>query len=358
VKGAVVALFCNCRRVVSRGEEYRVVKGRRWDCPSCGLDRKRTLAQMCDTAGVQRMVTLTFDQPRVVYVGAPSPGLLPGRMGATISDGKLAPPPEHLEVLDVTAIPARHVRCDAATHIYWNLRHGGFRWRLLPSCVYCCSYVSACLRKWAKRMRRLWPDFQYLHVREVHKSGAMHLHVAVTGVPRVVTRRSAAGGKVRDHWRQAGGGFVDVGRHGEHAGGGAGWYVGKYLAKRQDDGGFARGYRRWSRSGEFAPLVRMVPKRDPDYDGGWADDGSPLRLGGWVHPDGAEHRGRWWHETADLNAAAVGWHDAAQRRLDARTANWPQSLARVLPPAVWKALRDAAGPSPVLPVVVEQLTAF
>jgi hypothetical protein len=304
-----------------------VVKSRRWDCPSCGMDRKRTLAAMCDTAGVVRMLTLTFEQPAVP--GGP------------------------LDDLQVEAYrPARHRFCDWNSHGYWYVPpkgkagREGWRWRIVPDCKHCCRWVSHRLRLLTKRLRRAWPGFEYLHVREVHKSGAMHLHLAVRGVPKSVTRRSASGQLLRRHWREVGGGHLDVGRHGDNAGAGAGWYVGKYLAKQQDDAGFAKGFRRWSRTGGFAPELTMTPRRDPDYDGGWDDPTEALLVGGWVQPDGTESPWRWWPENDDLRADAWAHVTAATRRLDARTAKCPLSLARVLPQGFWEALCGAAVPTP------------
>lgn len=317
-------LICNCRRVVSRGDgeavEYRVVKSRKWDCPSCGLDRKRTMAEMCRVAGAVRIVTLTLEQPRVVWQGSPEAGHLPAAGQAVLRDGLLMPDWSNLE-LDSRFVPARHQDCDPVTHVAWNPRHGGFRWRVIPECARCLAHLSKMLERWVKRMRRAHPGFDYLHAREVHKSGAVHLHVAVVGIRRAVTGRSQAGQHIKRMWREVGGGMVDVGRPGDNTGADAGWYVGKYLAKEHTNT-FARGYRRWSRSRAFAPEVRMTPPpRDPADDGGWYDPAAPLRLGGWVHPDGTEHR---WRYTRHL-AGVLGGVGAEGAGLDTSTANPPQS---------------------------------
>jgi hypothetical protein len=288
--------------------EWRVVKQRAWSCPSCGLDRKRTLADMCDVAGVTRMVTLTFAQP------------IAGAMDWSSLTFTAAP------------IPRRHRFCDSDTHVYVHA-DGRYLWRLLPSCQHCCRWVSHRLRLWSLRMRRQWPGFQYLHAREVHKSGALHLHVAVTGIPAGVTRFSKSGRLLKRHWLEVGGGFADVGRHGDNGGRDAGWYVGKYLAKQHDEA-FAKGFRRWSRTGHFAPQIRMVPPRDPAADGGWHDPAEPIVLGGWVHPDGVERRWRYWPFAPE------------GRRLDPRTAKCTQTWPTMLRAALLER-REAVSSTPV-----------
>jgi hypothetical protein len=348
-----MTLTCNCRRVVGRAmpgdrehAEWRVVKSRRWDCPSCGLDRKRLLASMCAEGGVTRMVTLTFDQPRV-----------PGSLTACAREDHRACPPGH-EVLPVEAHrPARHRHCDWSSHGYWHVpqkagRSAGWRWKVTPSCRHCCRWVSGALERWVKRLRRRWPDVQYLQAREVHKSGALHVHVAVRGLPAGVTRKSKSGLVLKGAWQGVGGGFCDVGRHGENAGSDAGFYVGKYLAKAHTDT-FARGYRRWSRSGDLAPHVRMsAPPGDPEDDGGWSDPAAPIVLGGWLHPDGTERPWRYWaHEdhprSVDLGGLVLATARVEVRAprsggLDPSTANPPQGLALVLR----EACRKAASPTP------------
>lgn len=311
--GMPSALRCNCSRVVFRGwsagdpgGEYRVVRGRRWDCPSCGLDRKRTLERMAAEAGADRIITLTFEQPKVRYVGAP-PGQLPPNL-----------------VLDLAERPERHASCNPDTHLAWNERNGGLRWRLLPSCSHCLRYVSSRIALLRKRIRRLHPDFQYLRVLEVHKSGSLHVHLAVTGLLPGVTRNSLSGRRIRGAWADVGGGFVDLGKPSGMPGGAAGRYVGKYLAKRQDDGGVARGYRRWSRSALFAPEVRMVPTFEGG--GGWCDPDAPLSLRGWVWSDGSERPAREWPEVTEAAVRLA----LAENGLDPRTAKWPHPLAQVL----------------------------
>jgi hypothetical protein len=371
-------LICNCRRVIGRAlpgmaehGEYRVVKSRRWDCPSCGHDRKRTLAEMCAVAGVTRMVTLTFDQPAV-------PGdFLSGGM-VEYRDGEFTR-------LRCALTPKRHRFCDWSTHAYWYIPRDrksgemGWRWRILSSCKHCCRWVSGRLKLWKQRIRRgpaiavrchgvrcghrrrkvgdrrecyerrPWPAFEYLHAREVHKNGAMHLHVAVVGVPAAVTRFSGAGRFLKEQWREVGGGFVDVGRHGDTAGSDAGWYVGKYLAKAHDEP-FAKGFRRWSRTREFARGMRMRPAPDPDYDGGWSDPGAPIVLRGWLTPDGAETPSRWWPSPLISGRAAA--------RLDTSTANGTRSWSTVLKDALLAAREPVSEHSPTLGAECRQLVAF
>lgn len=361
-----MALVCNCKRVVSRGDgtgaEFRVVKSRKWDCPSCGLDRKRTLAKMCSVAAVGRMLTLTIEQPRAHFVGA-DPGELPPGARLTVVDGHLVP--MGWGVAGLASVPDRHRRCtgrkgdagclarkragkpgtctgcDPATHLAWNVRNGGVRWRVLPDCPHCARWVSKAVRRFVRKVRVEFPEFDYLQVREVHKSGGVHVHMAAVGLSRVVTRRSQAGKDLKRMWSEVGGGFLDVGKHGEHPAEAAGWYIGKYLAKVQDDV-FARGFRRWSRAARFASSVRMSWQRqDPvgplcdercehpscesvRNPGGWADPYAPLRLGGWVHPDGTEAGRRWWHysEPADYQGQAPA--------LPGRGQTWRCPTARAL----------------------------
>lgn len=300
-----MSLVCNCTRVISRKspgfaphpKDVKRVKSRKWDCPSCGQDRKRKLASMCDTAIVTRMLTLTFDQPMCAMMPAHQS---PGERSTFFPDMTVAG-------------PGRHRRCDPITHVYFHASSSSWRWRILPSCDHCCRYVSRLFRLFILKLRYTWPELEYLHVRETHKSGAMHLHVAVVGIPAVITRTSKGGRRVKAAWQALGGGFVDVGRHGEKAGASAGWYVGKYLAKVQDEP-CARGFRRWSRSASFAPGIRMV---DDHVPGSWVDEGAPISVGGWVHPDGSEWRARWFPEWEQV---------VTEARLDDRTAK-----CRILP---------------------------
>jgi hypothetical protein len=318
-----MAIICNCRRVIGRvspgGDpyaEYRVVKARKWDCPSCGLDRKRKLVEMCGAARVTRIVTLTFPQPQLV--------ILPS-----------------LDWL----VPAGFERCNPADHWSPHATDGTIRWLTVGSCEWCCRRVSRQLRLWRDRLRRRWPGFQYLHVKEQHKSGALHLHLAVFGVPAYITRTSRAGLFVKGSWAEVGGGFVDVGRHGvDDTGAAAGWYVGKYLAKRQDHP-MAKGFRRWTRSQLFAPEILMVPRWSPADD--WADPAAPIKLGGWLDGHGVERRWRWWPDGAD---------GAGHVRLDPRTLNCPhrpsgRSLA-ALQLARWASLSTLPTPA-TAPAVVE-----
>lgn len=335
-----MSLVCNCTRVISRKspgfaphpKDVKRVKSRMWDCPSCGQDRKRKLAGMCDTAGVERMLTLTFDQPHCAMLPAHQE---PGKRSSFFPD--LEAPGR-----------GRHRKCDPITHVYFHAASTSWRWRIVPTCDHCCRNVSRMFRLFIMKLRYRWPNVEYLHVRETHKSGATHLHVAVVGIPAVITKTSAAGRLVKVAWLNLGGGFVDVGRHGEKAGAAAGWYVGKYLAKVQEEK-CARGFRRWSRSANFAPGIRMVEDHVP---GVWVDEGAPIALGGWIHPDGSEWRARWSSE----------WDDNLTReRLDDRTVKcrrlslldlyreaWvaagrteaapPLVVAPVTPPALWEAV--------------------
>ncbi len=241
-------LVCNCamsRVSPATGEVVRV-RAYAWDCPSCGLDKRRSIAEMCSVAGVRRMVTLTLEQYRVVD--------------------------------DV--VPARHSSCDPFSHQSRANTDGTLRWKVMSTCPHCCAWVSRALAALRKRLRRRWgPEVQYLWGREEHKSGAIHLHVAVLGLPDVLTRKSRAGRWLKKQWREVGGGFVDIGHQGDAGGARVGWYIGKYLAKRQDKR-MAAGYRRWSRTRSFAPGVRMYGYRPPTD----APPGPGTDLLGWHHP--------------------------------------------------------------------------
>jgi len=276
---------------------------------------------MAATAGADRIITLTFTQPRAEFVGAP-PGVLPPSL-----------------VLDLASRPERHADCDPDTHIAWNDRNGGLRWRLLPSCVHCVRWVGARISLLRKRVRRQHPGFQYLRATEVHTSGAMHVHLAVTGLVPGVTRNSLSGKRIRAHWTEVGGGFVDLGKPSGMPSGAAGRYVGKYLSKRQDDGGMARGYRRWSRTQQFAPGVKMTPDAAGAGCGGWADPDAPLSLRGWVWRDGSERPAREWPEVTETAVRAA----LAESGLDKRTANWPHPPLELIRRAGQEARRQAIG---------------
>jgi len=218
------ALYCDCTVSLARSDGASVrVRSRRWDCPSCGLDKARTLREMVITANVERLFVLTFSQP-------------------------VAGPVQ----------PARHSDCEASTHLYLD-RFGVWRWRMLESCPHCCRFSSWALSKWRKSMRRRWPSFEMLWVREVKPlSGAFDVNVVVSGLP-VMTRRGRSGKRVKSLWVDVGGGFLDLGDNfsGSSSPGGLGRYVGKYLTKLAHRP-MARGFRRWGRTQQFAPEVKMT----------------------------------------------------------------------------------------------------
>jgi hypothetical protein len=264
------------------------------------------MVQMCVAASVTRIVTLTIEQPRALADDA---------------------------VLSDWTVPEGFEDCDPLTHVYWHERSSSFRWMRIGACVACCRWVSRALRLWVKRVRRQWPGFQNLHVKESHKSGALHLHVAVTGVPASITRFSRGGAIVKGAWQEVGGGFCDVGRHGSDSPQDAGWYVGKYVAKRQDHAMASR-RRRWSRSANFGAEVRMRPAvlTDPDS---WAGDvaGLPVRIGPWLDPWGAETGQRWWPSMGPARPPAT----PATARLDTSTAKWPRLVSVRADLAAWRA---------------------
>jgi len=374
---------------------------------------------MCADAGAGRIITLTFTQPRVRFVGSDVPGELPDGIGVLLLDGELAAPVadrgDGMKLAELAHVPARHrctghravaaaacQSCDPATHIQWNLINGGFRWQVLASCPHCCRYVSHSLGKFRQRVRRAgFAGFGYLQAREEHKSGAMHLHLAVIGLPdeweqrtgsarmrtrlaaaratgRTVKRRRGDAGALTGeaelltrHWHEAGGdpgqegaGMIDLGYNAaerpDHRPGDSGFYLGKYLAK-QHRGATARGFRRWSKCNNFAPAVRMgwvKPLRhgpvceamDGNYTTGacehqscqpdWSDPSAPIKLGGWIWPDGTERRGRWWDSMGVPATAPVRL--CAARRLDRSTANTPLS-----PLTAWRVGRVAPVRAPV-----------
>jgi hypothetical protein len=273
------ALRCNCRAVVARSGVYRApggpgegdftVRGGQWDCPSCGLDKRHALAEMVSTAGAAWLLTLTMRQPRAFDVA-----------GAEVT-------------------PEDHERCSRRTHVYeYRDRHGktSWRWRTLATCEHCVKRISLWRKHFVQRVRRVWGEFGYLDVIEDHKNGAYHLHFAVVGIPRDVERKRA-GHLLGLHWYALGGGRVDLaappGR--EHAGA-LGWYLGKYLAKRQEQR-MAKGHRRWGRSRNFAPEVLMAwsekwRQRFQDQRSATArtvtlvepKQSEPRQIVGWWHP--------------------------------------------------------------------------
>ena len=223
------ALVCNCTvRLVDEDGVVKSVRSRRWDCPSCGRDKAAKIREMCVVAGSYRLFVLTFTQPHYV------PGEAP---------------------------PDRHANCHPSTHVY-KYQDGTLRWRMLETCSYCCAYASWAWSKFRKAMRRRWPTFQGLQLKEVKpKSGAFDLNVAVIGLPPFAPK-SAAARKVRAMWVQSGGGRMDVGfQSPKNSPGALGRYIGKYLTKLAHRP-LAKGYRRWSRTVGFAPEVRMQEPRE------------------------------------------------------------------------------------------------
>jgi hypothetical protein len=152
--------------------------------------------------------------------------------------------------------PVRHALCPVASHEHrWE---GGWKWRVLPNCEYCCRWVSNELAKWRKRMRRAWgPDVQVLYVSEETKAGHRHIHVAVTGLPAGLPNslhndHHPAIAALREMWPH---GFIDLRGRRARTAGALGAYLGKYLTKQ--DCKMAKGYRRWNRTRGFAPEVFM-----------------------------------------------------------------------------------------------------
>ena len=257
---------CNCRiRLTTRDGEAITVKSRRWDCPSCGLDKAERIRDLCVAQGAERMWVLTFTQPHF-------------REGET-------PPP-------------RHLRCDPATHVY-RYTDGSERWRMLESCPHCCQESGRAIANFRKAIRRRWAGAEMLWVREVKpKSGAFDINVVITGVPPM-TRRTRAGGRVKALWVDAGGGTMDLGDgfKGRRSAGGVGRYIGKYLTKFAARP-MAKGYRRWSRTLGFAAGLRTNEPRPIRVD---EETGEILTrsLGfvGWVDPETLEplaYGVRWW----------------------------------------------------------------
>jgi len=141
------------------------------------------------------------------------------------------------------------------------------------------------LRHLVKRLRRLWgQQFAYLAVVEDQKNGSMHLHLALSGVPEHITRVDRL--RVASAWKDLGGGYINFRPPPVNASpAGMGWYLGKYLAKRQDQR-MARGYRRWTRARAFATALRM---RWVDPNGvvqvlNVAQRVAKIKLKGWRHP--------------------------------------------------------------------------
>lgn len=246
-------LVCTCRLSLERNGQPMTVVAHLWDCPSHGLDKRRKIAEMCAVAEPRAMWTFTLPQPHAVD-----------------DDGQAVTPDIHRD-------------CDWYSHVY-EYADGTLRWRTLSSCPVCCRRVSKMMDTLTKWLRRRYPAAQRIWAREDHKNGALHIHSAWSGVP-FIARKSRAANRIREHWANLGGGFIDFGKQDSRKDSARmGWYIGKYLAKSHDRR-MARGYRRWSRSVGFAPEVRM-PRHEPDPD---RIPGEIVLLG-WVDPFTAEVR--------------------------------------------------------------------
>lgn len=241
---ASVPPVCDCSRVVRLPDGREVpVRGRRWSCPSCGLDKRRQLIRMCERAGAAYLLTLTI-APELVDPLVPK--------------------------------PARHALCRQASHEYKY--NGVWKWRVIPNCENCCRWRSNELAKWRKRMRRAFgAHVQVLYVFEETKTGLLHIHVAVTGLPAGIPNslhndHHPAIMALRALWPN---GYIDLKGRRARTGGALGAYLGKYLTKQ--DCKMARGYRRWNRTAGFAPEVFMNQ---------WAADQRAARKASEVPPEG------------------------------------------------------------------------
>ena len=234
-------LVCDCGvRVVDKlTGELLTVRGAKWSCPSCGLNKRRALADIVQAAaaasdGRYSMVTLTY---------APTARAVRG------------------------VTPERHKWCRRSTHV--RRFDSGWFWTVQADCASCLREDSARFSKWRKRFHRRWPAAVFLVVREATQKGVLHLHVIVTGLPFVIRPKSRAERLVREHWAAVGGGFVraTLGKGGNPER--AGRYVAKYASKQLSSGRRARRFRMWRRSRGFGPEVRMFgyrevkPPRDP-----------------------------------------------------------------------------------------------
>jgi len=241
-----MTLVCDCRLRLRRADGKEVtVKGRKWDCPSCGTDKARRIREMVVAQGVDRLVVLTFPQPE-----------------------------------DTGVSPAGWEDCDPETHVYQHA-DGRWLWRRLETCAACCRATSRMVTLLRKRMRgrRGWEGAQMLWVREVKpRSGAFDYNVVLSNVP-VLTRNGREGRWLKAAWSDIAGGFSDVGSHkANHSPGAMGRYVGKYLTKLAHRP-MAKYYRRWGRTGDFAPEVRMSI---PIY--GCRERPMTWTILGWVDP--------------------------------------------------------------------------
>lgn len=260
--------ICNCGITVvdALGEILRV-KGRKWDCPSCGRDKARKIRDMVVAAGADRMWTLTFTQPHYV-------------------DG---------------LAPERHANCDPETHVY-VYKDDTLRWRMLETCSHCCAWSARCIANFRKSLRRQWPSAQMIWVREIKpQSGAFDINLAIIGVPPA-TRRTRGGKRIKMIWAQSGGGHLDLGDNfkGCRSARGVGSYVGKYLTKFAHRR-LAKGYRRWSRTAGFGSEVRMSSPPKPASE---VREGG-VGLLGWTDPLSGHLRPERWWPGADVEAVWV-----------------------------------------------------
>jgi hypothetical protein len=245
-------LICTCRISLRRNGAGLTVKTRQWDCPSCGLDKRRTLAKMVHLSNADAMWTFTMPQPF-----------------ATDSTGQ-------------AVTPAEFANCDWYSHVYLYT-DGSLRWRTLSTCSNCCRRVSRMFDTFTKWVRRRYPTAQRMWVREDQKNGSVHLHTAWVGVP-FIANRSRAARRFRQAWVELGGGSqLDFGKPRGNSEW-MGWYMGKYLAKQHEER-MARGYRRWSRSRGFCPQITMGRYEPPE-----GREPGVIEILGWVDPFTLETR--------------------------------------------------------------------
>lgn len=244
---------CLCTVTIMRQGQVMHARRHEWRCPSCGPDKRKTIAAMAESADARRILTLTYTQPRAT------------------------------DSLGLPHIPHRFVGCDITTHMRRASTDGTWRWITNPECANCLRRVSWQLVQFRKRLRRLCPGVQMLRVYERHKNGALHVHILVSGLPKQITRHSGLGTAIKGAWREVGGGFVDLGYPNNAVDGSrkAGGYAAKYLTKAASEG-VARGFRVWSRTAGFGPDVRMVAKRDLAAEN--VREGFSWTVVGWFDP--------------------------------------------------------------------------
>jgi hypothetical protein len=137
----------------------------------------------------------------------------------------------------------------------------------------------AALAKWRRRIRREWPELEYLWVIERTRNCVPHVHLVVVGVPFGLegkTRQASRNrGVMHRHWREVGGGRRGCVIKGAPPGGAPGRatrYVTKYVTKEMGAPRPETLKRRrcWSRTAGFGPDVRMpgwreaLPRCDED----------------------------------------------------------------------------------------------